>query len=217
MKSFRQYLLESSVVAPHSVGKGNKSGIRKTTRTRRSSYGTNIRSTIYHYPHQDGKRHISHTYTAVHRDGENPTEEELTTGVHKSKKHFHAWNKHQYKDTKKFEEPAVLDRDKPTKAHHEIVHQAKKHSIEHHHMNNTDVDTLKSTTAREYHGTDHPKVKSGEKDEYDFKPGMGRKGNIKARKWKKRPHSNWEYSNNSDVVLKHDDHTVTHLLKRKKK
>jgi len=195
MKSFRQYIIESSTTTKHTVGRGNRSGIGRVKKVT-PSHTNEVRDTIYHHPHEDGERHISVTFSSrgpnhkQHHDSE-----EMITGVHDSKESF-----------RKGETPAVLSRRGTTKAHHQLKHESKKHSILHHHLSNTKANTLTSTTAREY-----------DRDTGELKPGMGRKGNITKRKSERSPHPNWTYSNDSKDALATNSETVKHTWTRKKK
>jgi hypothetical protein len=195
MKSFFQYIAESSTTTKHTVGRGNRSGIGRVKKVT-PSHTNEVRDTIYHHPHEDGERHISVTFSShepkrkKHHDSE-----EMITGVHDSTESFH-----------KGETPAVLSKRGTTKAHHQLKHESKKHSILHHHLSNTNAHTVTSTTAREY-----------DRDTGELKPGMGRKGNITARKSKRTPHPNWTYSNDSEHAISTNSETVNHTWTRNKK
>ena len=206
MKSFRQYIIESSTTTKHTVGRGNRSGIGRVKKVT-PSHMNERRDTIYHHPHEDGERHISVQFTSHEpKHKKHHDSEEMITGVHASKKYFKRWHSTPVIGDVSTAQPAVLHRKGTTKPHHQMKHESKKHSILHHHLSNTKANTVTSTTAREY-----------DRDTGELKPGMGRKGNITARKSERTPHPNWTYSNNSETVEKHGDETVTHTWTRKNK
>ena len=202
MKSFIQYIIESSTTTQHTVGRGNRSGIGKVTRVT-SSHSNDYRDTTYHHPHEDGERHISVNFSSHGPKGKHHDSEEMITGVHDSKRDFKDWSKGGDRGAVA---PAVLSRRGPTKPHHQMTHESKKHSILHHHLSNTKADTVTSTTAREY-----------DRDTGELKPGMGRKGNITKRKSERNPHPDWEYSNDSEHAFATGSETVKHTWTRKKK
>jgi len=210
MKSFSQYISEAGT-AKHTVGRGNKSGIGKVTRVTHSptlvpAEDREARDTIYHHPHEDGKRHISIQFTSHEaKDKKHHDSEEMTTGVHDSKEDFKRWHSTPVIGDVGVAQPAVLRKRGHTKAHHQMKHESKKHSILHHHLSNTKANTVTSTTYREY---DH--------DTGDMKPGMGRKGNITKRKSERSPHPDWTYSNDSKHALATNSETIKHTWTRNK-
>jgi hypothetical protein len=204
MKSFIQYISEDI-----------KYG--KTSRAT-PSHTNEVRDTIYHYPHRDGKRHISVTYSSVgpkHKTHHNS--EERITGVHDSKKHFDDWVKHG--NSTGADAPAVLSRRGTTKPHHQLSHEKANLEIDHEHKSNTKANEVTSTTHRDYykeHDREHVN-QGGTKNEWDMKPGMGRKGNITKRKSERTPHPDWTYSNDSEHALSTNSETVKHTWTRNKK
>jgi hypothetical protein len=207
MKSFIQYIIESSTTTKHTVGRGNRSGISKVSKVI-PSHTNEQRYTIYHHPHEDGERHMS-----VHFESHGPKHkphhdsEEMITGVHDSKSDFKKWHKASVLGYGVgAPQPAVLHKYDDTKAHHQMKHESKKHSILHHHLNTTKANTVTSTTHREY-----------DDDHHDLKPGMGRKGNITKRKSERTPHPDWTYSNDSKHALSTNSETVRHTWTRNKK
>jgi len=219
MKSFIQYITEA-------VKYGKTSRVTP-------SHTNEVRDTIYHYPHRDGKRHISVTYSSVgpkHKTHHNS--EERITGVHDSKKHFDDWVKrgnstgadapavlnrpseggYTTKRTRKKGEEVLGKSEEPrfirggTKPHHQLSHEKTNLEIDHEHKSNTKANEVTSTTAREY-----------DKDTGVLKPGMGRKGNITKRKSKISPHPNWTYSNDSKDAISTNSENVKHTWTRKNK
>ena len=206
MKSFIQYIIESSTTTKHTVGRGNRSGIGKVTRVT-PSHTNERRDTIYHHPHEDGERHISVQFTsheAKHK--KHHDSEEMITGVHDNKRDFKRWHSTPVIGDAGVAQPAVLSKRGATKAHHQLKHESKKHSILHHHLSKTKANEVTSTTHREY-----------DRDTGELKPGMGRKGNITKRKSERSPHPNWTYSNDSKDALATNSETVKHTWTRKKK
>tara|TARA_Y100000310_G_scaffold340524_1_gene436591 strand:+ start:1428 stop:2042 length:615 start_codon:yes stop_codon:yes gene_type:complete len=203
MKSFIHYITEVAT-AKHTVGRGNRSGIGKVSRVT-PSHTNERRDTIYHHPHEDGERHMSVRFTSHEpKHKKHHDSEEMITGVHDSKRDFKRWHSTPVIGDVGVAQPAVLAKRGDTKPHHQMKHESKKHSILHHHLSNTKANTVTSTTAREY-----------DRDTGVLKPGMGRKGNITARKSKRTPHPDWTYSNDSENALSTNAENIQHTWTRK--
>ena len=158
-KTFRQHTTEA-VTTKHPVERGNKSGIGKVSRVpptlptlvkaselKKPLQKTHeARDTIYHHPHEDGKRHISVRFTSRGPKDKPHDSEEMETGVHDSKKDFKRWHSTPVIGDVGVAQPAVLRKRGHTKAHHQMKHESKKHSILHHHLSNTKANTVTSTT-----------------------------------------------------------------------
>ena len=209
MKSFIHYITEVAT-AKHTVGRGNRSGIRIINRVT-PSHGAENRETIYHHPHEDGQRYISVTFSSVGPKGQKHHDTEtMVTAVHDSKEHFNKWSSPSPVHTQHALNrpvPAIQSKRGGTEPHQQLTHESKKHSILHHRMDNTGASKIKSSTAREYHS-----------DTGELKPGMGRKGSITQRKSERSPHpsGNWPYSNDSKDAIATNAENIQHTWTRKK-
>jgi len=211
MQSFRQFITEVGTT-PHEVGEGNKHGIKKHTYVGDETtgdkwgHGKNAHHTTFHFPHPDGKRHVSMKFEGQHEgDGKEPKYQEVTYGIHDSEpaiqkgKRIHAGRM----STSSYSS-------KPTKPHHAAKIHSKVHSIMKHHMKHTKADEIRWTSEKD---DSHM-----EKDDYGT-GNLGRRTKIYKRQVKRslKDHPDWEYHDNSEEGKEHESGHTTHLLRRKKK
>ena len=209
MQSFRQFITEVGTT-PHEVGEGNKHGIKKhiyvgdETTGDKWGHGKNAHHTTFHFPHPDGKRHVSVRFEGEHEgDKKEPKHQEVTYGIHDSEP---ATRKG------KIIHPGRMSKgSNKTKPHHAAKIHSKVHSIMKHHMKHTKADEIRWTSEK----------LTTETERDDWEPGkLGQRTKIYKRQVKRslKDHPDWKYSDNSEEAKEHDDvaHT-THVLRRKKK
>ena len=208
MKSFIHYITEVSTTTPHRVGRGNKHGIKKHVYVGHGGdpymsslhYNDHRHETTYHFPHPDGKRHVTVKFEGKHDgSGKEPKTQDLSYGVHDQTPHIRRGH------------PTPAGRLNIKGGSSTITHtadiQSKVHSITKHHLKNTNADEIRWTSEKFAH--EHPT---------DEKKLAGRTKIYKRQAAKSiKDHPDWEYSDNSEHSMRHRGAMTTHTLTRKVK
>ena len=189
MKSFIQFILEVATTQ-HTVGRGNKSGIRRTVEKSKGRHISDV-TTKYSFKHPDGKRHVHVRFEGRQYDNKPHREENLSwTIAHDEAGHGH------------------VKKIVSSEPHHTGEILSKVHSITKHHLKNAPSHVKEVSWTSEKEHTEYGTPTS--------KPGIGAKTKIYQRQAKRNPHEDWHYSDNSHHVA-NDLHRaqVHHRLTRK--
>ena len=173
MKSFVQYITEVATTQ-HTVGRGNKSGIRRTVEKSKGRHISDV-TTKYSFKHPDGERHVHVRFEGRQYDNKPHNEETLSWTI----AHDKAGKGHGHIKKIFSSEP-----------HHSGEILSKVHSITKHHLKNapSHVKHVSWTSEKEHSEYGTP----------SSKPGIGAKTKIYQRQAKRNPHKDWHYSDNSE-------------------